>query len=58
MDKDSYTLCEKLVPKSYVQQGQNAKSIHQNQIRHLLEQVSKIIITVMIYFISSLIKYL
>nr|XP_022338126.1 O-phosphoseryl-tRNA(Sec) selenium transferase-like isoform X2 [Crassostrea virginica]XP_022338127.1 O-phosphoseryl-tRNA(Sec) selenium transferase-like isoform X2 [Crassostrea virginica]XP_022338128.1 O-phosphoseryl-tRNA(Sec) selenium transferase-like isoform X2 [Crassostrea virginica] len=38
MDKDSYTLCEKLVPKSYVQQGQNAKSIHQNQIRHLLEQ--------------------
>ncbi|XP_062612832.1 O-phosphoseryl-tRNA(Sec) selenium transferase-like [Saccostrea cucullata] len=38
MDSDCYNLCEKLVPKSYIQQGRNAKTVHQSKIKHLLEQ--------------------
>ncbi|XP_033756838.1 O-phosphoseryl-tRNA(Sec) selenium transferase-like [Pecten maximus] len=38
MDSDCYKLCEKLIPETYVQQGQQAKQVHQNKIRHLLEQ--------------------
>lgn len=42
MDDACYSLCEKLVPKNYIQQGQNAKSIHQSKIKHLLEQVRRL----------------
>lgn len=42
MDDACYKLCEKLVPKNYIQQGQNAKSIHQSKIKHLLEQVRRL----------------
>lgn len=38
MDDACYKLCEKLVPKNYIQQGHNAKLIHQSKIKHLLEQ--------------------
>ena len=40
MNPDSVKLCERLIPKTYVQQGVQARRSHENQIRHLLEQVS------------------
>ncbi|XP_021371974.1 O-phosphoseryl-tRNA(Sec) selenium transferase-like [Mizuhopecten yessoensis] len=38
MDADCYKLCEKLIPDTYVHQGQQARQVHQNKIKHLLQQ--------------------
>lgn len=37
MDEQSYDLCTKLVSGSYIQQGQQAKQVHQKRIKHLLQ---------------------
>lgn len=37
MDDQSYELCTKLVSKSYIHQGQQAKLVHQKKIKHLLQ---------------------
>ena len=41
MNEESYKLCEKLIPPTYVQQGSQAKRVHENKVRQLLEQVSE-----------------
>ena len=37
MNAESYKLCEKLIPATYVQQGREARHVHENKIRILLE---------------------
>jgi len=44
MDDQSYELCTKLVSKSYIHQGQQAKLVHQKKIKHLLQHVSLVFI--------------
>ena len=36
---ESYTLAEKLVPQTYIEQGKNAHRTQQNSIKLLLEKV-------------------
>ncbi|XP_076467406.1 O-phosphoseryl-tRNA(Sec) selenium transferase-like [Babylonia areolata] len=37
MNAESRTLCEKLVPASYIHQGEQARHAHENKIKHLLQ---------------------
>jgi hypothetical protein len=39
MNKTSFELLEKYIPKRYVKQAHEAKSVHENEIRILLEKV-------------------
>ena len=39
MNAENFKLCEKIIQATYVQQGEQARRIHENKIRHLLEQV-------------------
>ena len=38
MNQDSYAVCEKLIPATYVHQGQESRRVRENKIKHLLEQ--------------------
>ncbi|KAK2150264.1 hypothetical protein LSH36_415g02035 [Paralvinella palmiformis] len=38
MNQENYKLCEKLISSTYVQQGSQAKRMHENKVRQLLEQ--------------------
>lgn len=40
MNSEIQELCERLVPAAYIQQGVQARRIHENKIRHFLQQVS------------------
>jgi|LakMenEpi03Aug12_release.lakeMendotaPanAssembly.Ray.scaffolds.fasta_scaffold3057065_1 hypothetical protein len=39
MNEKSLEILEKFLPKNYIQQGNDAKKIHENEIRILLEKV-------------------
>ena len=41
MNASNFELCGRIIPPSYVQQGQNARKSCENQIRTFLEHVSK-----------------
>lgn len=38
MNPDTYAVCEKLIPATYVQQGRESRRVRENKIKHLLEQ--------------------
>ena len=40
MNVDNFKLCSKLIPSSYVQQGENARKSQEHKIKILLEHVS------------------
>lgn len=50
MNDKSLQILEKFLPKGYIQQATEAKAIHQNEIRILLEKVK--LIQLLISFIS------
>lgn len=43
MNNQAFSLAERLIPSTYVQQGLNAKKSRENLIRHFIEHVSQII---------------
>ena len=42
MNNQAFSLAERLIPSTYVQQGLNAKKTRENQIRHFIEHVSNL----------------
>lgn len=56
MNNQAFSLAEKLIPSTYVQQGLNAKKTRENHIRHFIEHVcitcSYKILYQIIYFYS------
>jgi len=40
MNNQAFSLAERLIPSTYVQQGLNAKKSRENLIRHFIEHVS------------------
>ncbi|XP_071481281.1 O-phosphoseryl-tRNA(Sec) selenium transferase-like [Diadema antillarum] len=38
MNPDTYAVCEKLIPATYVQQGCESRRVRENKIKHLIEQ--------------------
>lgn len=46
MNNQAFSLAERLIPSTYVQQGLNAKKSRENLIRHFIEHVSFVSISI------------
>lgn len=49
MNNQAFSLAERLIPSTYVQQGLNAKKSRENIIRHFIEHVSSKISNMYMY---------